>query len=140
MDNIGVGGGTETMAVTLIPKLRALAIDVSVAVLYRPTFPTFAEHVRGLGVRLVEFDVARTWDLHKTTFLLVRLQREHKFDLIHARLYFPSMTLAIARPALGKVATVVSFHATDYDVYASHTLARIARKKTLAWLMRHVPD
>ncbi len=139
MDNIGVGGGTETMAVTLIPKLRALGVDVSVAVLYRPTFPTFTEHVRELGVRLIEFDVTRMWDLHKTTSLLVRLQRNHKFDLIHARLYFPSVTLALARPALGKVATVVSFHATDYDVYASDTLKRIARKKTWAWLMR-VPD
>jgi glycosyltransferase involved in cell wall biosynthesis len=141
MDNLGVGGGTETAVVQLIPELKNRGFDVEIAVLYQQPFENMSDSLRKSGLLVFDIGLASRRNVFHAAWKIKKLSSQRGYDLIHARLYYPASALATARMFFGiKPALIASLHSMVYEMYPPKSLFQSLQKNIFAYLLRNHID
>lgn len=106
-------GGAEHLLVTLLPALKARGVGVSVAVLRGPL--DLKPDLEAAGVPVHVLPNRHRWSLPLVAWDVARLARAEGADIVHAHLYFPSVSVGLMRRlGMSRARTVVSFHNLAY--------------------------
>lgn len=121
-------GGAERLLVTLLSELTRQGIHAEVAVL-RPPFDMRTE-LEAAGIAVHVLPERGKWQLIKAARDLAKLARKRGADILHAHLYFPTLTVALARRLwLFTGATHASFHNLAYKGANKRTWKLALRQK-----------
>jgi len=127
IDTLG-RGGAERLLVMLAPELVRQGHEVAVAVRTEP-YDLQAE-LEARGVPIIRLRKRNKWDLIGGARAIARAMPDA--DIIHAHLYFPAVSTALARLLrLTKAKTCVTFHNLAYSG-ANHNGFKLRLRKALA--------
>jgi glycosyltransferase involved in cell wall biosynthesis len=133
IESLGIGGA-ETLLLNLLPELRRQGDEVAVAVLHGPF--DLRPALEAQGVRVIVLSQRYKWNLPGTARELAQLVNREGFEVVHAHLYFPAVSVALSRVlGLHRAASVVSFHNLAYTAGVNRPGPGLRFRKALAaWL------
>ncbi len=118
-------GGAERLLVTVLPELARQGLDVAVAVRSAPY--DLAPELEAAGVPVIRLPKRYKWNLIAGARDIARAMPD--VDILHAHLYFPAVTTALARLlGLSQAVTCVTFHNFAYAGANRDSLALRFRK------------
>lgn len=132
MNNLS-SGGTENMLVQLLPHLKEEGFESEVEVLSAPY--DLGLEIERYKIPVHRFDLGHRWNFYSGIKSLTRLHHNNSYDIIHARLFYPTVVLGLA--GLSNVKKVVSFHSLEYGMYPISTPLKKTRKMLHAYLVNH---
>ncbi|MCB9647847.1 MAG: glycosyltransferase family 4 protein [Deltaproteobacteria bacterium] len=136
MESLGLGGA-ELSLLYQLPALARLGYECHVAALRSPYI--VSAHLEAVGVRVHRLDVEDRHNLPLAAFRLAQLCRRERIELAHAKLFHPSLALALGRVFGPDIPRVVSFHNLAY-AYPLHPLRRELTRLVEGALLRHNID
>jgi len=106
-------GGAERLLVTLLPELARQGVDAEVAVRRGPF--DLKTDLESAGIPVHILPRRGKWSLLLAARDLAQLCKERKADILHAHLYFPTITVALSRwLKLWPGVTAATFHNLAY--------------------------
>lgn len=135
IDSLGRGGAENLMTV-LLPELQRQGVKCHVAVLYPPY--CLVELLKSSGIVVHQLCISHRWNILQALFRLSRLLRSHRYDVVHAHLFFSGFYCALSKFLVSSPRRVVTFHNLDYDSYPANTVWKKLRKKFDAACNRHL--
>lgn len=110
IDSLG-RGGAERLLVMLLPELARQGHEVGLAVLRGPY--DLQPELEAAGVRVIQLPKRHQWNLIARALGIARAMPDA--DIVHAHLYFPAISTALARLlGLTRAHTCVTFHNLAY--------------------------
>jgi glycosyltransferase involved in cell wall biosynthesis len=125
IESLGVGGAEQSL-VNIAPALQARGYRCGVVALWPPY--TLAEALEQRGIDVFRLDLGHRWNLMQSIPRLLRVVREHRYDILHGHLFFGGMHVAATRPFLPSVRRAVTFHNLGYASYPVSSLWRRTRR------------
>jgi len=125
IENLGVGGAEQAL-VNIAPALQARGYRCGVAALWPPY--TVAEALEQRGVDVFRLDLSHRWNFMQSIPRLLRVAKEHRYDILHGHLFFGGMHVAATRPFLPSARRAVTFHNLGYASYPINSLWRRVRR------------
>lgn len=112
IETLGLGGAEQSLVYQL-PALAARGYECHVAAL-RPPYALSAR-LEGLGVQVHRLDVVNRRNMPLAAYRVSRVCRRAAIELAHAKLFHPSLALALSRALGPDIPRVVSFHNLAYE-------------------------
>jgi len=125
IENLGVGGAEQAL-VNISPALQARGYRCGVAALWPPY--TVAEALEQRGIDVFRLDMSHRWNFMQSIPRLLRVAKEHRYDILHGHLFFGGMHVAATRPFLPSARRAVTFHNLGYASYPVNNLWRRVRR------------
>lgn len=133
IESLGIGGA-EALLVSLLPELQRQGDEVALAVLRGPF--ELRQALEAQGVRVIVLSQRHKWNLLGSARELAQLVIHEGYEVVHAHLYFPAVTVALSRVlGMHRAASVVSFHNLAYAAGVNRPGPGLRFRKALAaWL------
>ncbi len=126
IETMGVGGA-ERALVNILPELQELGIVCEVAILFKED--DLADELESLGVEVYKLDLSNKWNIFEARKKINKLQKTHRYDIIHAHLFFAHFHTALSFLFNKKIKKVVTFHNLGFNEYPANTILKKIRKK-----------
>src|SRR5205807_1797296 len=121
-----------------LPQLRRLGHHCEVAALWPPY--DLAEALEQQGIVVHRLDLPHRWHVASALGKLEQLCRRHRFEIMHAHLFFAGIYTAMSKAFLPQPRRAVSFHNLAYESYPANTPWKRARKSLDSALLRTCID
>lgn len=125
--SLGSGGGAEQVLLQLLPALRRVGVDASVAALWGPTELRAPLSDLGVPVHCLGLNPAHPWNVPWGAARVRQLLEAVQPEVTHAHLYFGAL-YASSQPRRLTGPRVVTFHNVDYELYPAKSVPELLRK------------
>ncbi len=126
IETLSSKGGAERVLINLIKELVNYNYNISVAVLGAPY--DLEKELLKIGVTVYHINLNHRWNIISACFKLKKICNKHKFDILHAHLFFAEIYVALSYFYYPIAIRAATYHNLGYEAYPALSLWEKIRK------------